>query len=107
MSALGAVTLYIIAMLSLFALRRREPDLPRPYRAPCYPILPLVAFLLAALALLMMLYGNFNNPNAANNFERWLSVWYIALLAAAMLYFLAIVRPRLTADDLAHFRNVD
>ncbi len=107
MSALGAVTLYILAMLSLFALRRREPDLPRPYRAPLYPVLPSMALVLAALALLMMLYGNFNNPTAPNGFERWLSVWYVAILAAAMLYFVALVRPRLTAEDLAHFRTVD
>jgi len=107
MSALGAVTLYIISIVSLFALRRREPNLPRPYRAPLYPLLPLVALVLAALALLTMLYGNFNNSAAPNSFERWISVWYVGAMAAALAYFLLVVRPRLTAEDLAHFRQVD
>ena len=107
MSALGAVTLYVISMVSLFALRRREPDLPRPYRAPLYPLLPAVALVLATLALLTMLHSNFNNGAAPNAFERWLSVWYVGLLAAAMGYFLVVVRPRLTAEDLAHFQRID
>jgi ethanolamine permease len=107
LSALGAVTLYIIAMLSLFALRRREPDLPRPYRAPLYPLLPCVALVLAGLALLTMLYGNFNNTVAPNSFERWISIWYVGILAVAVAYFLLVVRPRLTAEDLAHFQKAD
>jgi APA family basic amino acid/polyamine antiporter len=28
---------YLLSFLSVFALRRREPDAPRPYRAPGYP----------------------------------------------------------------------
>ena len=51
-------------MAALFALRRREPDLPRPYRVPLYPLLPLVAMTLAAVALAVMLHGNFDNRAA-------------------------------------------
>jgi ethanolamine permease len=100
------VTLYIISMTALFALRRREPDLLRPYLTPLYPLLPTVAMLLAALALLMMLYGNYNLAGADNLFERWLSVWYVAILAVAMLYYYVIVRRRLTAADRAQFGRV-
>jgi ethanolamine permease len=107
MSALAAVTLYIISMTALFALRRHEPDLPRPYRTPFYPLLPAVAMLLATLALLMMLYGNYNLAGADNLFERWLSVWYVTILAAAMLYYYGIVRRRLTAADRAQFGRVE
>jgi ethanolamine permease len=107
LSAMGAVTLYIVSMLALFALRGREPELVRPYRAPFYPVLPLVALVLAALALATMLYGNFNKADAANSFERWISVWYAGILALALAYFLLFVRPRLSPEDLAHLRNLD
>ena len=29
---------YIMSFLSVFALRRKEPDTPRPYRVPGYPV---------------------------------------------------------------------
>jgi len=107
LSALGAVTLYVISMLALIALRRKEPNLPRPYRTPLYPLLPIVALVLAGLALGTMLYGNFNNQQAPNAFERWLSVWYVGLLLVALAYFALFVRPRLTAEDLRHFGTID
>jgi len=51
LACFGAVGLYIVSMLSLFALRRREPDLPRPFRAVLYPIFPATALVLAVLCL--------------------------------------------------------
>jgi APA family basic amino acid/polyamine antiporter len=33
---------FLLAGLSLFVLRVREPDAPRPFRVPLYPVLPLV-----------------------------------------------------------------
>ncbi len=36
MSVFGALTMYIMSMLSLFKLRRAEPGLDRPFRAPLY-----------------------------------------------------------------------
>src|SRR5712672_77103 len=45
-------------MLSLFRLRRREPDLERPFAAPLYPWFPAIALLLAAISLLSMVYFN-------------------------------------------------
>jgi len=107
MSALGAVTLYVISMVSLFALRRREPDLPRPYRVPLYPMTPAVALVLALLAAGTMLYSNYDIASAPNEFQRWLSVWYGLIVAAALAWYLIVVRPRMTADDRAHFHRID
>ena len=107
MSALGAVTLYVISMLSLFALRRREPDLPRPYRVPFYPVTPAVALVLAMLAAGTMLYSNYDIAGAPNEFQRWLSVWYGLIIAAALAWYLVFVRPRMTADHRAHFHRID
>jgi ethanolamine permease len=58
LSAFGALTLYIVAMLSLFRLRRREPDLERPFRAVGYPYVPAVALAIAAVSLAFMAFFN-------------------------------------------------
>lgn len=42
---------YILSFISLFVLRRREPEKPRPYRAWGYPVTPALA-LLGSLAFL-------------------------------------------------------
>jgi ethanolamine permease len=57
LSALGAALLYILSMVSLLVLRRRAPELERPYRAPGYPLLPIVALGLAGLCLGAILYS--------------------------------------------------
>jgi amino acid transporter len=46
---------YALAVASVFGLRRREPDLPRPYRAMGYPVLPAL-FVIGATALTVNLY---------------------------------------------------
>jgi ethanolamine permease len=47
-STLAAVIWYVLAMICLFVLRRKEPGLFRPYRTPAFPWLPLFVALLAA-----------------------------------------------------------
>jgi ethanolamine permease len=58
MSALGAVVMYIISILSLMRLRRREPQLERPFRAPLYPLFPLTALGIAVVSLFAIVYYN-------------------------------------------------
>jgi len=43
---------YTLSFVSLFVLRRREPDLPRPFRVPGYPWLPAMA-LVGSVAFLV------------------------------------------------------
>ncbi len=57
LSTIGAVVVYIISMLSLFKLRKDEPHLERPFKAPLYPLFPAVALLLATIALAAMIYS--------------------------------------------------
>ena len=45
--AILIVVMYAISFSSLFVLRRREPDAPRPFRAVGYPVLPALALLVA------------------------------------------------------------
>lgn len=52
--ALGVLPV-LVAEASFFKLRRSAPDLPRPYRALGYPLLPLVALLIETSLLVLFL----------------------------------------------------
>ena len=58
MSALGAIVMYIMSLLSLMRLRRREPNLERPFRAPFYPVFPVTALVIACVSLVAIVYYN-------------------------------------------------
>lgn len=67
-----AVTITILLVGSLFILRRREPDLPRPFRAWGYPFAPFVMLMCAVL----LFFGYIvSNP--------YPSLYALALLAAS------------------------
>ena len=58
LSVLGALTLYALSMAALFALRRREPGLARPYRAFAYPLFPAVALVLSVVSIAAVVWSN-------------------------------------------------
>jgi len=60
----AALLFYILTISALFVLRRKRPDLERPYRAFGYPVLPAVYILAAAaIEVLLLLYKpNFTWP---------------------------------------------
>jgi len=58
LSVFGALTAYVISMASLFGLRRSEPSLQRPYRAPLFPLAPAIALVLALGSLVAMIWLN-------------------------------------------------
>jgi len=70
---------YILSFVSLFVLRRREPDKPRPYRAWGYPVTPALA-LIGSLVFLAGAIG----ADTAN------SVYALLLLAVSYPVFLAL-----------------
>ncbi|MBY0374458.1 MAG: amino acid permease, partial [Bryobacteraceae bacterium] len=48
---------YILTIAGLFVLRRTRPEMPRPYRAIGYPVLPALYILLAGgIEILLLLY---------------------------------------------------
>jgi ethanolamine permease len=57
-SVFGAITLYIISMITVFVLRLKEPGLRRPFRVPLYPLFPIIALTIAVGALAAMLVYN-------------------------------------------------
>lgn len=58
MSVFGAIVMYIMSMLSLFRLRQTEPNLPRSFMAPGYPVIPAIALVLALVCLVAMAWFN-------------------------------------------------
>lgn len=59
LSVFGALCLYIISMVSVIRLRKKEPHLERPFRVPFYPFTPLLALVIAILSLIAMIVYNF------------------------------------------------
>lgn len=58
-SVFGALTLYIISMISFLKLRKSEPGLERPFKTPMYPVFPLVALILSVASIIAMTIYNF------------------------------------------------
>ena len=56
LSVFGALTMYAAATISLIVLRRREPTLERPFLAPFYPAVPVIALSLTLLCLASMVW---------------------------------------------------
>jgi len=54
----GALALYIISMISLFALRKNEAQLERPFKVPFFPTFPAIALIIASVAFLAMTLYN-------------------------------------------------
>ncbi|RZK63177.1 MAG: ethanolamine permease [Hymenobacter sp.] len=76
LSVLGALVMYVVSLISLFALRRREPGLGRPFAVPGYPAVPLVALVLALVSLGTLVYNNL----------RLSGIFLVGLVVAAGLY---------------------
>ncbi|MCG2617730.1 ethanolamine permease [Terrimonas sp. NA20] len=76
LSVLGALVMYIVSMISLFRLRKIEPQLDRPFKAPFYPWFPLIALLLSVLCLISIIYFNLQLS----------AVFFSIMLLAYLLY---------------------
>ena len=81
LSVFGALTLYIVAMISLFVLRNKEPEMNRPFKVPFYPLSPFLALVIATFSIIVMTYYNFN-----------LALIYFGLLLVSFLIFKIVKR---------------
>jgi ethanolamine permease len=57
-SVFGALTLYVVSMIALLQLRRKEPGLERPFKVPMYPLFPVIALVIAIISLVAMTIYN-------------------------------------------------
>ncbi|HRI20700.1 MAG TPA: ethanolamine permease [Panacibacter sp.] len=83
LSVLGAVCMYIISMVSLFILRKKEPFLERPFKSPLYPWFPAIALLLSFISLLAIAWYNVQ-----------LSVLFFAILIIGLIIFMLMGRHK-------------
>ncbi|HEX5153540.1 MAG TPA: ethanolamine permease [Parafilimonas sp.] len=58
-SVFGALTLYIVSMIALLRLRKKEPGLIRPFKVPMYPVFPVTALIIALISFVAMVIYNF------------------------------------------------
>jgi ethanolamine permease len=93
---LTALVWYILAMICLFILRRKEPDLPRPYRVPWYPVLPASVIVMSVIAA--GAYGVYN-PGETLGVSSTGTVLLITgvMYAVGLAYFLLFARNRLAS----------
>jgi APA family basic amino acid/polyamine antiporter len=52
----GVLIFYVITIAGIFVLRSKRPDIPRPYKAFGYPVLPMI-YIVVATALALLLLG--------------------------------------------------
>ncbi len=79
----GALTLYMVSMIALLRLRKTEPNLERPFKAPLYPLFPIIALVIATVSLIAM---TIYNPQ--------LALIYVGLLAVAYVYYFVFVESK-------------
>ncbi|MFT6856326.1 MAG: ethanolamine permease [Cyclobacteriaceae bacterium] len=72
----GALSLYIVSMVSVVVLRKTQPDLHRPFKVPFYPVAPIVALVIAAIAMIAIVINNLG-----------LAAIYLLILLVSFLWF--------------------
>src|SRR6476620_3605677 len=60
-TSLFSVLVDVAAFGAIFVLRWKEPELPRPFRARCYPALPAIGFVGAGILLIAFLVSSVEN----------------------------------------------
>ena len=75
-SVFGALTLYAVSMVSVLRLRKTEPNLERPFKVPLYPLLPILALVIAVTSIIAMIYYN-----------QLMGVIYLGILISSLVAF--------------------
>jgi len=74
------VIFYVLTIIGIFVLRRKRPEIPRPYKAFGYPVLPLIYIVLALAFCVGLVY---TSPTY--------SLWGLGItLIGIPLYFVAV-----------------
>ncbi len=84
----GAIVLYIFGMLSVLLLRKKEPQLERPFLTPFYPYFPIIALIIAVISLVAMTTLNIK-----------LALIFLGILALAYIWFHFFVKQSPHAND--------
>ncbi len=90
LSVMGAVLMYIMSMISLFVLRRKEPLLERPFRSPFYPVFPFIALTISMVCLVAIIWYNITVSY----------IFFTGLAIATGIFFLTGRHNRTITGDL-------
>jgi ethanolamine permease len=88
LSVLGAIVMYLMSMASLFILRKKEPNLERPFASPFYPVFPAVALFISAVCLFAIMYYNF-----------YISLIFFAGLVLAIAVFMMLGKHKVILTE--------
>ncbi len=80
MVSIGTLVAFIVVSIGVIVLRVREPDLPRGFKVPLYPVTPVLAVLVCAYIL------------ASLQLKTWFA--FGAWVAVALIYYLVWARHR-------------
>lgn len=80
----GALALYIVSMLSFFALRKKEPQMERPFKVPLFPMFPALALVIATVAF-----------GAMACFNPQIATIFIGITGLSYLYFLCFLNKKM------------
>jgi basic amino acid/polyamine antiporter, APA family len=83
--SIGTLVAFIVVSLGVIILRKRQPELPRPFKVPGYPVTPI----LSVAACLFVLYGL---PTIT-----WL--WFVVWVSAVLLFYLLWGRKHSALND--------
>ncbi|WP_143307809.1 APC family permease [Chitinophaga vietnamensis] len=80
----GVLIFYVLTIMGIFVLRRKRPDIERPYKAFGYPVIPLIYVLVAlSLAVLLLKFeANYTLPGLG------------IILLGIPLYYIALGRQK-------------
>lgn len=88
LSVMGAVVMYMMSMISLFVLRKKEPQLERPFKAAFYPVFPAIALVLSAVCMVAIMYYNF-----------YISLIFFAGLVVCVIIFMLMGKHKIKIMD--------
>lgn len=86
-SALGAVAMYCISMMSLLKMKK-QLHVAEAFKTPLYPWFPIIALVLSFVCLIAIIWYNF-----------WLSVIFFAGLTLALMIFVALGKHKQQVKD--------
>jgi len=87
-SVFGALTLYIVSMIAFLQLRKKEPQLNRPFKVPMYPYFPVIALVIATVSFIALTIYNFK-----------LAVIYLIILFVSFLLF-KLFKKKTMGDEI-------
>jgi ethanolamine permease len=101
LSVMGAVLMYVLSMVSLFALRKFEPGLKRPFTAPFYPFFPAVALILSLVIFAAIIYFDVKDHHG------WLTLIFFSGMITVIGIFIVLRKHQTEMKDDLWLANAE